>query len=131
MGLGLVPSDMWALSLESGGQGVKPLWRNFFENPATVQFDHRWLAISTSTAIIGLWVYSRKLNLPNGARMAVNSLLGVMVAQVTLGITTLLYLVPVPLAAMHQCGSLTLLSTAIWLMQALRYRKINPVTFMK
>ncbi len=30
--------------------------------------------------------------------------------QVTLGITTLLYLVPVPLAAMHQAGSVVLLT---------------------
>jgi len=33
--------------------------------------------------------------------------------QVTLGISTLLYLVPVPLAAAHQAGSLLLLTSAI------------------
>jgi cytochrome c oxidase assembly protein subunit 15 len=32
------------------------------------------------------------------------------VTQVTLGITTLLYLVPIPLAAMHQAGSVVLLT---------------------
>jgi cytochrome c oxidase assembly protein subunit 15 len=32
------------------------------------------------------------------------------IGQVTMGITTLLYLVPVPLAAMHQAGSVVLLT---------------------
>jgi len=42
MGEGLIPSDMWALSDGSiQGQKVKPRWKNFFENPSTVQFDHR------------------------------------------------------------------------------------------
>lgn len=39
--------------------------------------------------------------------------------QVALGISTLVYLVPTPLAASHQAGSLLLLSTALWLMQTL------------
>lgn len=40
--------------------------------------------------------------------------------QVLLGISTLLYLVPVPLAAAHQAGSVALLSAAIHLLVTLR-----------
>lgn len=40
--------------------------------------------------------------------------------QVTLGITTLLYLVPVPLAATHQAGSVVVLTCIMGLMGSLR-----------
>jgi heme a synthase len=40
--------------------------------------------------------------------------------QVMLGISTLLYLVPVPLAAAHQAGSVALLSIMVYLLTTLR-----------
>ena len=40
--------------------------------------------------------------------------------QVLLGLATLLYLVPVPVAASHQAGSVALLTTMISLLVALR-----------
>lgn len=40
--------------------------------------------------------------------------------QAALGITTLLYLVPVPLAATHQAGSVLLLTTLVALLTSLR-----------
>lgn len=40
--------------------------------------------------------------------------------QVVLGMCTLLYLVPVPLAALHQAGSVALLTTMIHLLVSLR-----------
>ena len=40
--------------------------------------------------------------------------------QVLLGISTLLYLVPIPLAAAHQAGSVMLLTTMIHLLVSLR-----------
>lgn len=52
-----------------------------------------------------------------------NALLGVTALQVSLGISTLLYFVPTPLAAAHQAGSLTLLSMALWLVHTLRIIK--------
>jgi cytochrome c oxidase assembly protein subunit 15 len=121
MGLGLIPSDMWAFSTESP-QNPDPLpwWRNLLENPSAVQFNHRVLAVSTATVIAGLGFYSRRLPLTPHSRLAMNVLLGVTCVQVGLGISTLLYFVPVPLAASHQAGSLTLLSAALWLVHTLR-----------
>ena len=40
--------------------------------------------------------------------------------QVALGVTTLLTFVPTPTAAMHQSGSLALLSFALWFSHELR-----------
>ncbi|CAG8639524.1 14332_t:CDS:2, partial [Acaulospora morrowiae] len=97
----------------------------FFDNPTTVQFDHRVLAMTTLSSIVALWLYSRRLNLPPQARLAINGVLGVGCLQVTLGISTLLYMVPIPLASAHQAGSLTLLTTALYLVHIMRRMPIK------
>ena len=71
--------------------------------------------ITTFTAVTFLWHHSRKLPLPRQAKIAINTLMGVATLQVLLGISTLIYYVPIPLAAAHQAGSLTLLSVGLWL----------------
>ncbi|XP_062988539.1 cytochrome c oxidase assembly protein COX15 homolog [Elgaria multicarinata webbii] len=111
MGERWIPEDLLAFS---------PMLRNVFENPTTVQFNHRILGVSSVTAITGLYLLSRKIPLPRRTRMAVASLLTVAYLQVTLGISTLLLYVPTPLAATHQSGSLVLLSVALWLIHELR-----------
>lgn len=67
-----------------------------------------------------LWFYSRKLPLPKNARIAMNTMIGAVVIQVTLGISTLIYMVPIELAAAHQAGALALLTSNFWLIHALR-----------
>ncbi|KAI8592124.1 cytochrome oxidase assembly protein-domain-containing protein [Geranomyces variabilis] len=124
MGDGIVPSDMWALSTPSArNPNPQPWWKDLMENPSAVQFNHRLMAMTTASAVTGLWIYSRRVKLPPNARLAVNCLLGMVGVQVALGISTLLYFVPTPLAAAHQSGSLTLLSISLWLVHALRYVK--------
>ncbi|KAE8445042.1 hypothetical protein EG329_013756 [Mollisiaceae sp. DMI_Dod_QoI] len=90
-------------------------WRNMLENPSTVQLDHRALATTTFTAILALWSYTRfnkrvKGAMPNGARKGMLGVVHLLMFQVALGISTLIYLVPTPLAAAHQAGSLALLT---------------------
>lgn len=99
------------------GKGV---WRNFLENPVTAQFDHRTLAEITAVATGSLWIYSRRLPLPKNARAAVNAMLVAAATQVTLGICTLIYMVPISLGAAHQAGALALLTSNFWLIHALR-----------
>ncbi|KAF8901635.1 electron transfer protein 1 [Gymnopilus junonius] len=99
-------------------------WRNIFENPTTVQFDHRLLATTTyfATALL----YARTFNpalravLPPMTRMATMAAFAMANVQVALGISTLLYLVPVPLAAAHQAGSVMLLSAMVHLLITMR-----------
>ena len=38
---------------------LRPVWRNFFENTATVQFDHRNLAYATALTVGGLAASAR------------------------------------------------------------------------
>jgi len=101
-----IPTDLFA---------HEPKWRNFFENPTMVQFQHRILGMSTLTAIVLYAFAMRRLPLPSRARLAVDSLVAMSCVQVSLGIATLLLYVPTSLAAVHQSGSLALLSFAIWL----------------
>eukprot|EP01147_Barroeca_monosierra_P001121 gene1121-7931_t len=115
MGGRWIPTDLVTLS---------PTWKNIFENPTTVQFDHRLLGISTGLSVAALWIWSRGVPLHSRARMAVNAMLGMVAVQVSLGIATLVYFVPTPLAATHQAGSLTLLTFAVWFMHELRRFKI-------
>uniref|UniRef100_A0A672G4E2 Cytochrome c oxidase assembly protein COX15 homolog n=1 Tax=Salarias fasciatus TaxID=181472 RepID=A0A672G4E2_SALFA len=111
MGERWIPDDLLAFS---------PTLKNFFENPTTVQFDHRILAISSLTAITGLYMFSRRMVLPRRAKIAISLLAAMAYTQVALGISTLLLYVPTPLAATHQSGSVALLTLAIWVLAELR-----------
>lgn len=99
----------------------EPLWRNFFENVATVQFDHRLLAITVLLGIVALWLAGRQAPLPRQARVGVNLLLAAGILQVSLGISTLLLRVPVVLASAHQAGALLLFSVALFLYHRMRH----------
>jgi heme a synthase len=109
----LVPLGLYAL---------EPWWVNLFENLATVQFNHRLVAYLLCLVIPAYWFMARRQNLAIGTRRLFNLLLAMLAIQVTLGITTLLHFVPVPLAAAHQAGALLLLTLALLLNHALRIR---------
>ncbi|XP_076460364.1 heme A synthase COX15-like [Babylonia areolata] len=99
---------------------IEPKWKNVFENPTMVQFNHRNLGETTAVLIAAFWWMCRKAPLTPRARLAANCLLGMAFLQATLGVTTLLTYVPTSVAATHQSGSLVLLSIAIWLAHELR-----------
>jgi cytochrome c oxidase assembly protein subunit 15 len=97
---------------------LEPRWHNFFENIATVQFDHRLLATLVFISGIALWGKARRLPVP--LRLRAHLLLGMIGIQVTLGISTLLLHVPVALASAHQAGALVLLTLTLYLLHGLR-----------
>lgn len=106
--------------IPDGAYALTPWWVDAFENVATVQLHHRWLAYALTVAVIGLWLAARRMTLPARARAAVHLLLGALALQLMLGIATLLYVVPVALAATHQAGAMLVFSAAILLVHALR-----------
>ena len=109
----LVPEGIWDATL-----GV----RNFFENTATVQFDHRMLAYTTLTtaSIAAVAAVRAGPALPTPVRRSVLVLLGAVCAQATLGVLTLVLYVPVHLGAAHQAGALATWTAALWSLHALR-----------
>lgn len=106
--------------LPPAGWMLQPGWRNLFENIATVQFNHRLLAITTlcSTLLFGL--YSLKKCKGFAIRWGIYLLMTTVCLQATLGIATLLLHVPVSLAAAHQAGAVLLLSSALFVAHRLR-----------
>ncbi|MCJ1362691.1 Cytochrome c oxidase assembly protein cox15 [Acarospora aff. strigata] len=120
MGLGITPpkSELFSDFYSHRADKSDIWWRNPLENPSLVQLDHRILATTTFTSVMALWVYTkysptvRKI-LPVSARKGVHGIVGFVWLQVILGISTLIYLVPLPLASAHQAGSLALLTSVV------------------
>jgi heme a synthase len=90
----------------------QPVWRNFFENTLTVQFDHRMVAYALVAValfhVLDVWrnVEGRAL------RISAAALAAVVCAQAALGIVTLLAAAPLALAMLHQAMALVVLTVA-------------------
>lgn len=85
---------------------MTPEWRNLFENAMTVQFSHRILAYTILlAAIIHAW---RSFALPSMV------LTYAIFTQACIGVLTLLLHVPLPVALIHQAGSMIVLALAVW-----------------
>ena len=98
MGDGLVPYEY----------GEEGLW-DAFENPASAQFHHRWLAV---VAVLAVIVMVAKLY-RKGHRPLAMMLGAIIFLQFALGLTTLLLGVPVWAGAMHQAGAVALLAATL------------------
>lgn len=96
---------------------LEPRWHNFFENIATVQFDHRLLATIVLAAALLLWF--KALRLPPPLRRRAHLLLAMVGVQITLGISTLLLHVPIALASAHQAGALVLFTLTLYLLHGI------------
>jgi len=99
---------------------IEPWYLNFFNNMATVQFDHRLIAWILIATVPGLWLASRHASVPARARLASHALLAAITLQVSLGIATLLLRVPVALGAAHQGGAVLVFAAALWFAHELR-----------
>lgn len=114
MGASLFPSE---------GLQMQPLWRNFVENHATVQFTHRWLALGTAFFVLLLgFEVVRSPNVSERAQKLGYALMAMVGVQVGLGITTLLTQVSIHPAVAHQGGALTLVALMTALIYELRGR---------
>ena len=100
---------------------IKPIYLNFFENPATVQFNHRLLGFLTFLAAILLFVYSKKCKLHKQIQKKMVLIIFVVILQVILGIGTLLSYVAIPIALTHQLGALILFSLSLWTIKSLPF----------
>ena len=96
---------------------LQPWHRNVFENTALVQLDHRVLALCSFTAVCALLALSRRKHvsavLGDACKSSILVTSGVAGSQVALGVATLVNCVPIPLAVMHQAGSIALLTCCL------------------
>ena len=112
MGDTFIPNDLLQLD---------PKFKNFFENPSTVQFDHRFLGITTFSTILIMWIYTHTKKMKSDIKKKINLLLFIAFSQIGLGIATLLSFVSIPIAIMHQSGAVILYSMSIWILKSLPF----------
>lgn len=97
-----------------GYDTLRPMWRNFFENIAAIQWNHRLLALLTLVGIGLFWaIWGRKAP-TRSLRTAAHMLFGMGLLQVGLGVATLLSMVPIPLASAHQAGAMLLFALLLF-----------------
>ena len=90
---------------------VEPLYINFFDNVKTVQFTHRCLAAFLSVVIFAFWLKARRTPIYKSA----NFLMLILVLQFSLGVLTLIHVVPIALASAHQMVALVLFSISLYI----------------
>ena len=110
---GFTPPGMWA---------IEPWYRNLFENDGTVQFIHRMVGYVLFLFGIGVWFASRKSGNPH-TRRAFDWVAVMMLAQMVIGIVTVMNSAPVALALAHQLGAVVLI---VLIMRA-RFVSIYPI----
>lgn len=98
-----------------GSHWIPPELQSFlsiFIEPVSVQFTHRWIAIITAI-----------ITLSFAYRVKSFALSGMVLLQIGLGIATLLSMVAIPLAALHQAGAFILGGIVIYQLQGLHTPK--------
>lgn len=97
----------------------QPWWVNLFESTLTVQFEHRMMAYTL--LLLAAW-HAFDVMRARAGREAIRGahrLLAAILVQATLGIFTLLWVVPIHLALTHQAVAIVVLTLAV--LQAERF----------
>lgn len=104
------------------------LLRDFTENPAGIQFIHRWLGFLVLAGIIVLSYQTKSFSKDNFIYKWITRMLYAVVLQILLGIYTLIENVPIYMGVLHQSGALllclTMMGTAYHLFRKNNYGKI-------
>jgi Uncharacterized protein required for cytochrome oxidase assembly len=79
---------------------------------------HRILTAITFVSIILYWIKVKKTDISKRVKKGTNALLHTATLQFVLGIATLIFYVPISLAAAHQATALLLLTVALYLCHA-------------
>ena len=99
--------------IPQGLGAMSPWWANLFENATTVQFNHRMLAyVLAAVALWHVWSVLARTD-DRQVRTSGLALGGAVLAQVALGIWTLLAQVPLSLGLAHQAGAVAVFGLAL------------------
>ncbi|HWN48594.1 MAG TPA: COX15/CtaA family protein [Xanthobacteraceae bacterium] len=90
----------------------QPLWRNFFENTLTVQFDHRMVAYGLCVLALIHAVDAHRRGRGEPLATGAGFVAAALLAQAGIGIMTLTHGVPIEIALLHQAMALVTLTGA-------------------
>lgn len=99
------PAD--AFYVPDGNGGTLPVWHAFFENPGLVQFIHRMSGYLLFIFGVVVWLRGRR-SAYQATRSAFHQVMAMLVAQMGLGIATVLTVAHVHVAITHQIGAVIL-----------------------
>lgn len=111
MGGEWIPAAIWDPTLG---------WRNFFENPALVQFIHRMTGYLLAIFAVVVWMRARR-SPHRVTRGAFGVMIVAMAAQIGLGIMNVLHASPMHLALTHQFGAVLLVAMILRARHHARY----------
>ncbi len=112
--------DMDGALVPDGLMVMTPWYLNVFENATTVQFLHRLEAYTIAVWVIGHLAYVLRMPGDPSTRVTAVAVAVGVLAQIGLGIATLLAMVPIGLGLLHQAGALIVIALAVWHLQVLR-----------
>lgn len=110
-----------------GYASTRPLWINFMQDIATVQFNHRLLATATAVLALVTVAWGLMLRVTPAGRLALWAMGAAVAGQYALGVATLLWVVPVSLGTAHQGMAVLVLTAALVLVHALRPPQAMPM----
>lgn len=117
MGDSFIPAGLYSMT---------PTWLSAFEDITTIQFNHRIFAYIMVALVLGFAVTAFRAGIQGPIRTAVFCLIGLLILQVSLGISTLIFYVPIPVAAAHQVGAVALLSASLFISHSLAKSQGQP-----
>ena len=117
MGDSFIPAGLYSMT---------PAWLSAFEDITTIQFNHRIFAYIIVALVLGFAAKAFRAGFQGPIRTAVFCLIGLLILQVSLGISTLIFYVPIPVAAAHQVGAVALLSASLFISHALTKSQGQP-----
>ncbi len=111
--------------IPNGLATLSPWWLNIVDNITAVQFNHRMLAYLV--VVLGLWQATLLWRAADDehVRHSAAWLAIALVAQMVLGIWTLLAWVPVSLGVAHQAGALAVLAVGLWHLFTVRRARVG------
>ncbi|HYK78001.1 MAG TPA: COX15/CtaA family protein [Micropepsaceae bacterium] len=105
---------------------LSPWWINHFENPALVHFQHRSAGYAVALLVVALYIALRRAGADRSLRIAGIHAVVLTTLQIALGIFTVISMVALPLAALHQICALALFAAALWWTYALNANAAHP-----
>ena len=90
-------------------------WQKLISAPVGVHFVHRWFAFVVLGAAIWLYFITKRHAYSANVHKAVIYFLGLVAVQITLGVTTIWFSVPIILALSHQAVGLVLFIVAVYI----------------